>query len=259
MLFWVTVLGCGGGEPARSYCEAVCDWAVGCQATERDVDAAALRAQCLAETRAADPSCGKAEDGAIDPLSAQALAECVSAVDDLAASAECGAFVGSIDEIKQGAPPPACATQGAGAASTFEAGRDATTETGPALCQRYTSTSCDRAQTCVLEDLGGSLPPAAQDALGSPYDLCVERLDPVFTSACVADDLYAPEASIDDVNTARQAARECLRALDAVPCDDLLAGDLPELCAGSFTSTEQATAFGAALLQLAQDYAEYVP
>lgn len=259
MVWWTMLWGCGGGEPVRSYCEAVCDWAVGCQATEREVDAEALLTQCLSETRAADPSCGKAEDGSLDPVSKTTLKGCVNAVDDLAASGECGAFVGRIDDLKTGTPPGECVGEGADAVTTFEAARDATTETGPELCQRYTETYCRRTEECVLADLGGALPPAAQDALGSPYDLCVARLDPVFTSTCTADDLYAAETSLDEVNTARQSARECLQGFDAVTCDQLLAGELPEFCAGSFTSTDQAAAFGGVLFQLAQDYAEYAP
>lgn len=252
-------IGCGGGEPARSYCEAVCDWAVGCQATERSVDLDALREQCLTETRAADPSCAKAEAGTLDPVSAKALSGCTSAVDDLAGAQECAAFVGSIEEIKVGAPPSECLTQGEDAAATFEVARDSTTESGAELCQRYTTTYCERVDECVIGDFDGGLPQAAQDALGSPYDLCVQRLDPVFTSACVADDLYAPEASLDDLNTARQGARECLRGIGAIACEDLLAGNLPETCGASFTTTDQATAFGQALFQLAQDYAAYAP
>ncbi len=259
MIWWMTLVGCGEGEPTRSYCEAVCDWSVDCQATERTVDADALREQCLTETRASDPSCAKAEDGSMDPISKKTLQGCVSAVDDLAAAGECGAFVGTIDEIKQGAPPGECIGQGADAVNTFEAARDATTETGPELCERYTETYCRRTDECVIGTFDDGLPQAAQDALGSPYDLCVARLEPVFTTECTAGDLYAAEQALDEVNTARQSARECLKGFDAIPCDDLLAGNLPEFCAGSFTSTDQATAVAGALLQLAQDYAAYAP
>lgn len=260
MTWFLTMLAGCGGEPTRSYCEAVCDWAVTCAGTERTVDADALRTECLAQTHASDPGCEKAESGSIDPVSAKALSGCVSAVDAAAAAGECEAFVGSIDEIKTATPPSECLTQGADAALTFEAGRTATYETGPDLCQRYTDTYCRRTDECLIGDVfDGSLPQAAQDALGDPYDLCVARLEPVFTTECTADDLYAPEQDVDQVNTARQGARECLAGFDAISCEDLLAGNLPEYCAASFSSTEQTTEFAAALVQIAQDYAEFAP
>jgi hypothetical protein len=258
MTLFLSLLGGCGGEPTRSYCEAVCDWAVDCQSTERTIDEAASLEACLTETRASDPSCAKAEEGSIDPVSKKALQGCVSAIDAAAGAGECTAFVGSIDEIKTGTAPAECLTQGGDVVATFEAARDATTETGPELCQRYTETYCRRTEECVLADFDGSLPQAAQDALGSPYDLCVARLEPVFTTQCTDDDLYLPETSLDDVNTARQGARECLAQFDTVSCEDLLAGQLPEFCAASFTSTDQATQVGGALFQLAQDYAQYL-
>ena len=252
------MVGCGGGEPTRSYCEAVCDWAVSCQETERTVDAEAMSAECLAQSRAADPSCEKAESGKIDPATRKVLEGCVGAVDDAAAAGECDAFVGSVDEIKTGTAPGECVGMGADAVATFEAARDATTETGAQLCQRFTDTFCKRTEECIIGDLGSDIPQAAIDALGgTPYELCVQRLDPVFTTECTGTDLYVQEASVDDVNAPRQAARECLSQFASIDCPAVLAGELPEFCAGSFTTTEQATAFGTALFELAGDFAEY--
>ena len=60
----LAALSCKGkGEPTTSYCEAICDQAVSCAAAERTVDEDAMRDQCLADTRAADPSCEEAETG----------------------------------------------------------------------------------------------------------------------------------------------------------------------------------------------------
>jgi hypothetical protein len=111
----------------------------------------------------------------------------------------------------------------------------------------------------VLAQFDGTVPQAAIDALGDPYEACVARLDPAFTSGCVSDDLYAAEVAFDEVNTARQGARECLAGIGSVGCEDLLAGNLPPYCAASFTSTEQATAFGVAVIELADDYSAYLP
>ncbi|MCA9491315.1 MAG: hypothetical protein KC621_15395 [Myxococcales bacterium] len=249
------------GEPERSYCESVCDWAVTCQGTEREVDADALSAQCLAETAASDASCAKAEAGTIDPASRKLLQTCTTAVDAASGGGQCEGFVGSIDEIKAAAPPTECASQGADAIGTLDAAVYSTAETGEQLCQRFTDTFCHRTEECIIGDFAGDVPQEAIDALGgTPYELCLQRLDPQFTGQCKSDDFYAAEASrTTEPNAPRQFARECLRDFSTISCADLFAGDLSETCAGAFTTPDQALAVATAMYGLSEDFAAYAP
>lgn len=255
----VSLLSCkSGGDAPRSYCEAVCDWAVACHATERTIDEAARTQSCLDATRAADASCEEAESGSLDPASKELLDKCVQAVDDAAAAGECTPFVGSIDEIKAATAPEACATQGADAQGTFDAARNATQETGEELCQRFTETFCLKAEECILGDFAGQIPDEAIQALGgTPAELCVQRLDPVFTAECLSSDLYGAEQDITEANPPRQGARECLRDFSELACEDIFSGQMPETCAASFTTAEEALAFAQVLLTLSEDFAEY--
>ncbi|MEQ1572062.1 MAG: hypothetical protein ABMA64_40920 [Myxococcota bacterium] len=250
------------GEPVRSYCEALCDWAVTCNATERDIDSALALESCLAATRASDASCEKAETGSIDPASKKLLQGCVNAIDDKATAAECDGFVGSFDEIKIGSPPAECTTQAGDFAATYEEARDTTQETGEQLCNRFTDTFCKRAEECILGDFAGDIPQAAIDALGgTPYELCVERLDGPFTSECSSSGLYAPEDGLLDANIARQSARECLGDFSTVSCDSMFSAPptLTPLCAASFSSPAQLLAVGEALVGLGTDFEAYIP
>jgi hypothetical protein len=249
------------GEPKRSYCESLCDWAVTCHETERTVDSQALLDQCLAETRASDASCEKAESGKMDPASAKLLEPCVKAIDEAATAGECNGFVGSIEQLKVATVPAACATQSADAVATFGAARDATVETGEQLCNRYTATFCERSADCILGDFQGEIPQEAIDALGgTPFELCVERLDLAFTNSCVSNDLYAAEEDLTDANLARQASRTCLSEFDAISCEQLIGGDVSNetaACAGSVSDPDDLLAIGQALLTLSDEFAAY--
>lgn len=254
------MMSCGTGEPTRSYCEALCDWAVPCHGAERTVDEAAALDACLSATRASDDSCAKAEDGSIDPASKKLLDTCVAAVDAAASGGECDPFTGSIDELKTGTPPAECLGQGADAVATFEAARDATVETGDELCQRFTDTFCQRTEDCILGDFAGDIPAEVITAMGgTPFELCVQRMDPVYTSDCKSEQTFLPEASLDDVNTQRQSARECLRDFSTITCEDLFAGNLSEVCAGSFTDPAEALAIAQALYGLSEDFQAAIP
>lgn len=260
-LLVLTVIACKG-EPQRSYCEALCDWAVSCQATEREVDAAALTSACLDATMASDPGCAKAEAGELNIASAKLLEPCVNAIDDAALAEDCNGFVGSVDELKIGTAPAKCLSQAEDAVQTYEVARDATTETGAELCARYTDTFCGRAESCILGDFAGDIPQSAIDALGgTPFELCVQRLAPVFTDDCVANDLYKAEESFTAVNAPRQAARECLVGFESIACDDLMTGDvegkLSPTCVASVSNPADLVALGQALLTLSQDFAQY--
>jgi hypothetical protein len=255
----LALLSCkGDGEPSKSYCEALCDWAVTCGATERTLDEAAERQECLDAAHAVDASCADAEAGELDPAAKALLDPCVKAVDEAAGAGECSAFVGTLDELKTGVTPTACASQGADAQATYDAARDAVTETGDELCQRFTDTFCRRAEECVVGDFGGQIPQAATDALGTPFDLCVQSLDPAFTGECKSSALYAQEEDLTDANVPRQAARDCVAGFAAVTCEQLFNGDeVPQTCAGSFTTVDQALAVAEALYDVSEQFAQY--
>ena len=72
-----------------------------------------------------------------------------------------------------------------------------------------------------------------------------------FVATCTTDSLYEREADLTSPNTARQGARECLGDLETLTCDEVLGGDPPEVCAASFTTTDQATSFAGGILDLA--------
>jgi hypothetical protein len=242
-------------EPQRSYCEAVCDWAVGCVSVEREVDLEAMRASCVSAAEAVDPACADASAGALDPLTSEALSACTEAIDASASAGECDGFTGSIDDIKTATTAPECASEGAAAQEVITAAQSSTAETNEELCTRFSESFCLKAESCILGDYAGEIPQEAIDAAGgTPYDLCVAGVSAI-TNECVSSDRYAPEESLDDVNLARQAARECLIGFDALTCDEIFSGEMPELCAGSFSSTEDAAAFAAALYQIGQAYA----
>lgn len=250
--------GCGGtGEPQTSYCEAVCDWAVACHEGERDIDRDASYQACLDATRASDDSCAKAEAGELNPAAAKLLEPCTNAVQAANDAGECSAFTGTIDEIKTATPPTECAGQGTDSVATFEAARNATKESGDALCQRFTDTTCARTDECILGDFSGQIPQEVIDAVGgTPYELCVERLAPVQTTPCQDEELYLAETNLDEVNPPRQAARECLDDFTSISCPDLFAGELTEVCVGSFSDPADLIAVAQVLLELSDEFAE---
>ena len=246
-----------GAGPQQSYCEALCVKAIACNAEERTIDEAALDAACRTETHAANPGCADAEsDPGLDPASSEALASCTDAVADLG----CDGFTGRLDALVQALPPTACGTEGEAARATFEAARHATFEGNDELCDRRMATFCGRLTECLAAEFGtGGIPEDAIAAIGfEPNARCLEA-NQGLTDSCKADQLYAPEASLVDpqeANTARQAARECVKGLGTVACDPLLGGQVPELCAGAFTSTEESASLATSLAEIAQPFVE---
>jgi hypothetical protein len=254
-LMGLLILACSG-DPVRSTCDAACDLAVSCHEAERDIDAEAKRAECLAAAEASDDSCAKAADGKLDPATKKVVEECVAALDQQAAEGECDTFTRVYDvdggEVPEPAvPPTACAPH----LETIEAARDATAETGEELCQRFTDTFCARTEECVIGDFGGDIPQEIIDELGTPFELCVDKLS-AQTQSCIDNDLYAAEESLTDVNTGRQGARSCLAGFASITCDQITGGDMPAECGASFTSTEDSLAFATALFEVAQDFQE---
>jgi hypothetical protein len=216
-------------EPQTSYCEALCDWAVSCAEGERDVDAATMRADCIADAEAADPSCSDAADG-LGPGDAKLTSDCTDAITAAQDAGECESFTGSIDDLKTGTTPTECATQGTGAQDTFEAVRDSTTESSDELCERFAHTFCSTMGECVEAALGDQISDAIASVGLDPYDKCIEDLQSQ-TDTCKSESQYAAEEDITDANASRQAARECLGDWEAVTCDDITTGSLPALCA----------------------------
>lgn len=254
-LFSLLLLSCSTTtKESKSYCEALCDWAVSCAASEREVDEAALSEQCLTDTSAVDEGCGTTPS---DPASQAALDACTGDIDVAASNGECSGFTGTVDELKSATTPTSCATQGTDAQATFSAAQSSTQETGAELCERFSQSFCDQLQTCVLGALGVSeIPQELIDAAGgTPADLCMQAVEPQ-TTTCTTNDLYAAEESLDDVNTARQSARACISDLGTLSCEDILAGNLSATCAAAFSSTEDATAFGTAVVGVAGEYVE---
>lgn len=261
MLVLLSALACKGDKEQRSYCQALCEWAVGCAAADRDIDQAAEFEECLANTSASDPSCAAADEGSLNPVEAQALEPCVNAIDEAATNGECSVFTGTPAEVLSGTAPTECATQGADAVATFEAAQSSTVETNEEMCNRYAETFCQRAEECIIGDLGGDIPQAVIDAVGgTPFELCVQAMAPVFTNDCIAENLYAPEEGVTDINTARQAARTCMVQFSEVPCSDLTNPDaLPEECAASQSSPEDLVNMAGVIFDLAQQYQDALP
>jgi hypothetical protein len=260
MLVVLAALACKG-EPKRSYCEALCDWAVVCNATERPIDEEASLEACLQATRESDASCDRAETGKIDPASAKLLEPCVKAIDANAAEQDCNGWVGSIDDLKVATVPAECSTQADDAIQTFQVARDTTQESNEQLCTRFTETFCNRAEACLLGDY--ELPQEAiQAAGGTPAEICIEKLDAALTSKCVSSGLYDPEEDLTDANLARQGARECLRDFDSIQCSAILDPSIDTLsptCAAAFSSPEDIAAAGGALFDVSEIFAEYIP
>jgi hypothetical protein len=244
------------GEPQRSYCEALCDWAVSCAGDERSVDAAAETAACIADAQAIDPQCAAASDGSLNPVEAEALTPCVDAIDAAASAGECDGFTGSIDDLKVATTPAECAGQGEDAQTVFTTVQESAAETNDELCTRFSETFCGLADECIVGDFGNEIPQEAIDAAGgTPFDLCVTAVNAV-TTECIDNDLYGLEEDFSDVNTARQAARECMSGFDAVTCEQVFSGEVPQLCAAAFTTTDQAVAFATAMTEVAAAFAQ---
>ncbi|MFT4626360.1 MAG: hypothetical protein ACI8PZ_005037 [Myxococcota bacterium] len=247
------------GGPQTSYCTGVCDWALHCHEQDRDLDADAVYQDCLDATYAADSDCGVADskDG-LPPEDSLAVSECTDAIDAKITANECGAFTGDEVAQKSGtAPQPACAGVGVDGQATFDAGREATLEGGEEMCDRFSTTWCERVSSCLLGDF--ELPQEAIDAVGTPQDICEARMEGVFTNSCRSNGLYDPPASLTDVNTARIAATSCIASVADVSCDDMFSGSLPPVCGAAFSGPDQLADFGIGLLGSACEFADFVP
>jgi hypothetical protein len=254
------LLSCSGGTnplengPQTSYCEAVCEWAVTCAAEERTISEDDETWACLTAARAADPACADAESGEIDVASSEVLAGCTDAVAANVAAGECTPFDPAYEQVPQ-IPPTECATEDPDGEILDEA-RDATAETNAELCDRFSTGVCDAAASCIETTLGSEAYDAVVQALGKDASQMCQETEAVsgHTEECASSDLYVAQDNTTDYNTARAAARDCLEAVVTATCDDILAGNLPETCAGAFSTTDDLTSFGSALLDVATQY-----
>lgn len=247
----LALLGCNT-EPQTSYCEAVCEWTTQCEADARPIDNT-IHGDCRAATMAVNERCEVQETEGVNAAAGEALTKCTDALYAASEAGECSGITGSYDELVQGAPPEECASQEA-AVETFTTARYSTWETNPELCGRFTDDWCLRTTDCLQAELG-DIPDEVWTRLGGTdgQSVCLATSGVQgFLGECIDGELYEREADLTEPNTARQGARECLGDLAELSCDEVLGGDPPELCAASFTTTEQATGFASAIFDLAE-------
>ena len=233
-------------EPQRSQCQAYCEWAVACQAEAREVDNDVLLESCLTATRAAESSCEEAENDGVDIITSELVEGCVEDIDAAASAGQCEAFTGNAVDINSATPPQSCVATGG--VNLFNTARKTTSETSDELCVRMSETLCQKSTSCLEEFF--NLPAEYVEMLDPPaVNQCIDRFEEQVTSACLEENLYAIEqeesgkadSEIDvpdvlfSVNASREAARECLTQLAELPCDELMSGELPPVCAGAFS------------------------
>ena len=255
----LTLMGCGEGklgEASESYCQSLCDWAVECAESEREVDSTTLMADCVAAAEAINPECADYAD--LDVASSTALNECNEAIDEAQAAGDCDPFTGNIVDQTASIPPGDCASQGSSAQETFNEVQDSTSEPGDELCDRLAESICSTLSECVLGDYADSID-SVNEALGfgsvQEYCMSVDSIDS-FVAECKADGQYQSGDSVTDVNTEREAARECVVDLADAECSEIYSGQLPAVCAGAFASPEQLAGIGTGLADLVQSYAQ---
>ena len=228
-LFSLGLVACGGkvsdkvddlqdsvGEAEESYCDALCDWAVTCNATDRDIDEAGLTSDCLAAVEAVDPTC--ADYASLNLADSTLLNSCTSGIDEREANGECGFYVASFEEVTNftldDLLPGDCLVQDPTFDTFFEA-RYATLETNSELCNRFAGGICEAMLGCAPTDQVD----AALESLGQPsvYDFCL-GLGPVqsFVSSCESSGQFEAEDSLASVpNTQREGARMCVSEIEA--------------------------------------------
>jgi hypothetical protein len=241
------------GGAQTSYCEAVCDWAVSCTELEREIDREAEMAECLSATQAADSACADAENGDLNAADSTLLTECTDAIESSSAAGDCDAFTGNYAEQEASTTPAECASQGGtDSQATLDAAQGSTAETNEEMCERFSTTFCEKVDECLQAKLGEGYTTAVEATGTDPVAMCEDKVA-FQTTSCSSDGLYN-ESEGADVNTARETARECLGDLTTADCDALLSGNVPATCAGAFTDTDTSLAFGQAILETAQAY-----
>ena len=185
-----------GGDPQTSYCEAVCEWAVGCTGDDSMLDS------CLEDTRAADSNCAAAESGDINPASSTLLEDCVTSV----SSDSCDGLNGSIDAQTTATPSTACVTsEGDAAIETYNAARTAVQSSGEQFCTDLGSSICANVVDCLVGDFGVE---EAEDAL---QEACESTAISALVTTCNDVDLEPSYGTDPNVN--RMAANSCSDAV----------------------------------------------
>ncbi|MEM6926823.1 MAG: hypothetical protein AAF602_07855 [Myxococcota bacterium] len=234
---------------SQSVCEAMCAWAIACHQDERDVDGAALRDACLDATYRVDGTCEEADLGALSFAGFEELTPCISAVDERRRAMECDPFTGSGAAIRSGTAPAQCIGAGRDAGAVFDAARDATEETGSALCGRFADGLCAATATCIAASPTGTLP---AEGAGVVEEACTTGLREVFTTSCREGGRFS--ADLVD-NLARDGARACLADdLGATSCEGLVAGDFDPLCVEAFASEQERRDVAEALATIVDAY-----
>ena len=225
-------LGIGDG---KTHCEAICEWAAGCHAEARPVNAEELAAECLARLREVDSSCDDAAQAAISE-------ECGTAVEARAEEMICSPFTGNAIEREAGALelPVECAPLGTDAIDEASA---VTEEPGDSLCDRLNDSICDRASEC----LGELVPQEVIDAAGDLKTICLDTIADL-AQRCKDEELYEASMSISEPNPTREFAVSCAADFAELECAEVFSGMLPVSCAGAFTSAESATELAGGLL-----------
>ena len=185
-----------GSEPQTSYCEAVCDWAVGCTGDDSALES------CLEDTRAADSNCAAAESGDINPASSTLLEDCVTSV----ASDSCDGLNGSIDAQTTATPSTACVTsEGDAAIETYNAARVSVQPSGEEFCTDLGSTICAHAVDCLVGDFD------VEDVDNALQGLCESTAISALVSTCNDVDLEPSYGTEPNVN--RMGANSCAEAV----------------------------------------------
>ena len=236
-------LGIGDG---KTHCEAICEWAAGCHAEARPVNAEELAAECLARLREVDDSCDDAAQAAISE-------ECGAAVEAQAEQMICSPFTGNAIEREAGALelPAECAPLGTDAIDEAAA---VTEEPGDSLCDRLNESICDRASEC----LGELVPQEVLDAAGDLKGMCLDTIADL-AQRCKDEELYEASADISEPNPAREFAISCTADFAALECSDVFTGMLPETCAGAFNSVDSATELAGGLLTFGCGVSDSLP
>jgi hypothetical protein len=243
-------------DPQTSYCEAVCDWAVGCHEENREIEDG-LYDECVSNTEAVNDSCASASAGTLEATDRVTHEECTDAIAEKVD--DCSSFTGSLTEQASGTPPAACLTiDEAPSFPVFNEARNTTVEGGDEMCDRFTSTFCEKLTDCLLGDF--TLPDAAIKAIGTPQEVCESALSNV-TDRCVSEGLYAPGdySDLTDQNVTREAAEECLDGVDDMGCTDLFSADAyPATCAGSFADADSMLDFVGGMASSACAFKDYI-
>ena len=239
-------------DPQRSTCEAYCEWAISCHSQARDLDETAALEKCLSETRAQNDQCRVMETEGINKLQSSFYEDCTDAIDAKRTGGDCTPFTGNVLEVNSALAPSECLTVANEDLDVFNAARVATAESNDSLCERVSTTLCQRSTSCLVDEY--NVPSDYIDTLDPPaLERCLTQFEESVTSSCREEGLYDlsndankkdfadsdAEDLIPDVlysiNPNREAARACLAELEQLACGDLFGSDLPPECAGAFS------------------------